>query len=199
MEIIEGASNSTALKLGIGVHVENMKKAEQSTQDRTASSSNPRGTQSGEQLEASTEPVPSRHTGPSSIEAEAPQTPTRTPTKDEVLRLIAVNYVKYTPPRSNNEHVEFLTYLNKMGLAIDGHSVGSLLITVKCDSLQILERLWKDYLSGHLGKVVQRSFVTEELLAELSLAELKLKTTISGEEYEACKKFLKKYPARGKF
>ena len=84
-----------------------------------------------------------------------------------------------------------------MRLIITGVSVGSLLITVKCDSLQILERLWEDYSCGHLGEVVQRYFVTEEILTELSLAELKLKTAISEEEYKACKKYLGKDPGRG--
>ena len=180
MEIIESVSNSTALKLGIDV--ESMKSAEQSTQDRTASSKKPGGPQNGEQLEA-----------------EAPQTPPHSPTKEDVLCSIAINYLKSTPPRSKDEHVEFLSYLKEMRLVITGLSVGSLLITVKCDSLQILERLWEDYLSGHLGGVVQRSFVTEELFAELNLAELKLKTTISEEEYKVCKKYFKKDPARGKF
>ena len=197
MEIIASASNSTALKLRIDV--ESMKPAEQNTQDRTASSKKPGGPQNGEQLEASTEPEPSEHTEPSSIEAEAPQTPTYTPTKEQVLCLFADNYLKNVPPKSKDEHVEFLTYLKEMQLIITGHGVGSLLITVKCDSLQILDRLWKDYLSGHLGEVVQRSFVTEEFLAELSLAELKLKTTISEEEYEACRKYFENDPARGKF
>ena len=197
MEIIESASNSTALKLGIDV--ESMESAEQSTQGRTASSKKPGGPQNGEQLEASTEPVPSGHTEPLSTETEAPQTPTHTPTKEQVLCLFADSYLKNVPPKSKDEHVEFLTYLNKMQLIITGHCEGSLLITVKCDSLQILDRLWEDYLSGHLGEVVQRSFVTEELLAELNLAELKLKTTISEEEYEVCRKYFEKDPARGKF
>ena len=179
--------------------MESMQPAEQNTQDRTASSKKPGRPQNGEQLEASTEPVPSGHTELSNIEAEAPQTPAHSPTGKQVLCLIATNYLKTTPPKSKDDHGEFLRYLKEMDLLFTGHSVGSLLITVKCDSLQILERLWKDYLSGHLSEVVQRSFVTEELLAELNLAELKLKTAISEEDYEVCKKYFKKDPARGKF
>ena len=86
-----------------------------------------------------------------------------------------------------------------MRLNIIGVSFGSLLITVKCDSLQILERLWEDYSSGHLGEVVQRSLVTEEILTKLSLTELKLETTISEEEYKACKMFLGKDSRKGYF
>ena len=154
VKIIESASNLTGLTLRIDV--ESMKHAEQSTQDRTASSKKPGGPQNGGQLEALTEPVPSGHTEPSSIEAEAPQTPTHTPTK-EYLRLLADNYLKNTLPKSKGGRVEFLAYMKKMQLTITGHGVGSFLTPVKCDSLQILERLWEDYLSGHLGEVGQRS------------------------------------------
>ena len=38
---------------------------------------------------------------------------------------------------------------------------------------------------------------TEEILTELSLSELKLQTTISQEEYIACKMHFEKDPAQG--
>jgi len=88
-------------------------------------------------------------------------------------------------------------YLEKMKSLVTDVGLGSLLITVRCDSLQILERLWEDYSLGHLGDVAQRYFVTEDILAELNLAELKLKTTISKEEYKACKMHFGKDPAQG--
>ena len=177
--------------------MESMKPAEPNTRDRTASSKKTGGPQNSKQQEASAEPVPSGHTEPSCIGAEAPQAPNQIPTKGEVLRVIAANYMKVTPPKSKDEHVAFLEYMKEMQLVITDLGFGSLLITVRCDSRQILDRLWEDYLSGRLGKVAQRCFVTEELLAELSLAELKLKTTISEEEYEACKEYFEKDPARG--
>ena len=119
------------------------------------------------------------------------------PTGDELFRRITDNFMRNTPPKNRDEHDYFLTYLERIGAIFAGAATGSLLITVKCDSLQILERLWKDYLSGHLGEVIQRSFVTEEILKEFSLAELKLKTTISEEEYEACKAYFKKDLSEG--
>ncbi|CAH3137906.1 unnamed protein product, partial [Pocillopora meandrina] len=82
-------------------------------------------------------------------------------------------------------------------LIITGVAVGSLVITVKCESLMILEELWTDYSSGHLGEVVQNCFVTEKILKELNLAELRLKTTIDIEEYNACKTFFEKDALRG--
>jgi len=189
------ASHSTALKLRIDV--DSMKLAEQNTQDRTTSSKKRGGLQHGEQLEASAEPVPSGHTEPSTIGTEAPQAPNPIPSNEEVFRWIVVNYLKSTPPKSKDEHDEFLAYLKELRLVLKDFRYGSLLITVKCDSLQILDRLWEEYLYGHLGEVIQRCFVTEEILTKLNLVELKLKTTISEEEYEACKAYFEKDPARG--
>ena len=114
------------------------------------------------------------------------------PTEEELFRLIASNYLRTTPPKSKDDRDEFKAYLKEMRVLITGVDVGSLLITVKCDSLQVLEGLWEDYSSGHLGEVVQKCFVTEEILQELNLAELKLKTTISEEEYKACKIYFEK-------
>ena len=80
-------------------------------------------------------------------------------------------------------------YLSNLGVYVQGNRLGSLVITVSCSSLQVLERLWEDYCSGHLNKVVQQTLVTAEVLEELGLSEVKLKTTISEEEYKACEGF----------
>ena len=156
------------------------------------------GSQNDGHQEASAVPVPSGQTQPSCAGVEAPQLPiSGIPSEKEVLRLIAVRYLQGTQPSSKDDFDSFLTYMKEMRVTIADVSIGSLLITVKCDSLQILVRLWENYLSGRLGEVVQRCFVTEEILTELSLAELKLKTTISEEEYNAYKKYLGKEPAVG--
>ncbi|XP_078347663.1 uncharacterized protein LOC144632801 isoform X1 [Oculina patagonica] len=189
-------NKAKALKLMVGVEI--MKPAEHNTQDRTPVSATEAGgsPELGHQ-ETSAVPVSSGHAHPLSTGAEVLQAPNPIPTEGEVLRLIASNYLMTTPPRCKDEHDEFLTYLKKMSVVLTGVSVGSLVITVKCDSLQILEELWKDYSSGDLGAVVQRCFVTEEILREFSLAELKLKTTILEEEYKACKVYFEKNTARG--
>ena len=141
----------------------------------------------------------------STVESEGSQngghqkTPVLSGYTQQVLTVIADKYLKATPLKNKDDLDSFLAYMKEMRLTITGVRVGSLLITVKCDSLQILERLWKDYSSGHLGKVVQRCFVTEEILTELSLAELKLETTISEEEYKACEMFLGKDLPTGQF
>ena len=102
-----------------------------------------------------------------------------------------------TKPQSIEECNQFLEYAKAMKVVIVGVSEGSLVITVKCESLMILEELWTDYSSGHLGEVVQNCFVTEKILKELNLAELRLKTTMDVEEYNACKMFFEKDALRG--
>ncbi|XP_078348623.1 3'-5' exoribonuclease HELZ2-like isoform X2 [Oculina patagonica] len=184
--------SSNALK--IKIDVETIKPAEhKNTQDRTpVSVVESEGPQIGGYPEMVAVPVTSEHTQPPSTGAEALQAPNRILSEEELFRLIASNYLLTTPPKSKNERDDFLTYLKEVRVTIKGVSVGSLLITVKCDSLEVLERLWEDYISGHLGKVVQKCFVTEEILKELNLSELKLKTTISEEEYKACKAYFEK-------
>ena len=115
----------------------------------------------------------------------------------EIFLSIAGNYLQTTPPQSPEERNRFKEYMKEMRLIITGVSVGSLVITVKCESLMILEELWTDYSSGRLGEVVQNCFVTEKILKELNLAELRLKTTMDIEEYNACKMFFEKDALRG--
>ena len=120
------------------------------------------------------------------------------PLEKKVLCSIAMKYYDTTPPQSRDERNEFLEFLEKTKILITGVSVGSLVITVKCDSLKSLEELWREYSCGLLGKMVQDCFVTEKILKELNLAELKLKTTMDIEEYNAYKLyFLEKDALRG--
>ena len=114
------------------------------------------------------------------------------------LSLIAINYINTTPPQSRDERNEFEEYLDKMKVRILDVSVKSLVITVKCESLKSLEELWEDYSCGLLDKMVRDCFVTEKILKELNLAELKLKTTMDIEEYNEYKLyFLEKDALRG--
>ena len=82
----------------------------------------------------------------------------------------------------------FLEYLKgKLNVLVQRFDVGSLLITVECSSLQILEALWEDYSSGHLSQVAQETLITSEVLEKLELSEVKLKTFISEQECEKVK------------
>ena len=126
-----------------------------------------------------------------------PQTEDLQALRDRILLSIAGNFLQTTPPRFPEEYNEFMQYMKEMKLIFSGFSRGSLVITVKCESLMILEDLWTDYSSGHLGEVVQNCFVTEKILKELNLAELRLKTTMDIEEDNACKMFFEKDALRG--
>ena len=126
-----------------------------------------------------------------------PQTEDLRTRKEKVFISIIVNYFNATKPRSIEEFDRFLEYARALRFIIIGFSEGSLVITVKCESLMSLEELWTDYSSGHLGEVVQNCFVTEQILKELNLAELRLKTTIDIEEYNVCKLFFEKDAHRG--
>ena len=117
--------------------------------------------------------------------------------KEKNFQLIFHDCYHSTNSKSIDEWNWFKEYLKEMRVIITGTFEGSLVITVKCESLMILEELWKDYSSGHLGEVVQNCFVTEKILKELNLAELRLKTTMDIEEYNACKMFFEKDALRG--
>ena len=78
----------------------------------------------------------------------------------------------------------------KLGVDVEDYRLGSLVITVSCSSLEVLEALWKEYRTGHLNKVVQATLVTAEVLEKLDLSEVKLRTIISEEDYLSYKDFL---------
>ena len=114
-----------------------------------------------------------------------------------VFYSIALNYLKTIPPQSREEHNIFKEYLREIKAIIKDVSEGSLVITVKCESLQSLEKLWTDYSSGHLGEMVQNCFLTEKFLKEHNLTELRLKTTMDREEYNATKVYFERVALRG--
>ena len=177
-----------------------MKRAEHNTQDKTpVSATESARSPDGRHQEASAVRMSSGHTQPLFTAAEVFQTPYLIPTEEELFRLIVSNYLRTTPPKCMDDHNNFLAYIKEVRSTVTGVKVGSLVITVKCDSLEALEKLWGNYRSGHLGEVIQRCFVTEEILTELSLLEVKLKTTILEEDYEAYKVYFKKESARGSF
>ena len=100
-------------------------------------------------------------------------------------------HVVYSFKKSIEKLLEYLR--KKLGVDVQDDKLGSLVITVSCSSLEVLEGMWKDYRSGHLNKVVQETIVTKEVLEKLDcVSEVKLKTIISDMEYKACKKFLQK-------
>ncbi|KAL9976659.1 hypothetical protein ACROYT_G013983 [Oculina patagonica] len=64
---------------------------------------------------------------------------------------------------------------------------GSLRLTVECSTLEILERLWKDYCSGHFNAVAEERLLTDDIKTKFKVECVKLKTTILEDDYLACK------------
>ena len=109
----------------------------------------------------------------------------------QILNLIASKYVNNLNPSTPEEFNGFIRYMKEVREVILVDSkLGSLIITVECGSLKILEELWQDYCTGNLGRVVQECLVTEDILKELGLSEIKLITTIDEKDYKDCQKYL---------
>ena len=111
-------------------------------------------------------------------------------TTQQVLNLIARRYLQTVQPSTVEEHSQFIAYLETVrNVLVVSVETGSLIITVECGSLQSLDQLWKDYRTDHLNEVAQKYLVTEDILKECGLLEVKLITTILEEDYKACQKF----------
>ena len=95
--------------------------------------------------------------------------------------------VDTTKREERTEFLEYLTDVRKV-LVLDAQS-GSLIVTVLCTSLEILDALWYDYCTGHLNDMAQKYLVTKDILKEFDLTELRLTTTIQLEEYKAARNF----------
>ena len=121
-------------------------------------------------------------------------------TPQQVLIRIANNYLRTVNPSTVEEHLQFRSYLRDMrGLLIVDVQLGSLITTVECRSLQILEGLWEDYSTGHLNDMAQKYLVTEEILRECGLLEVKLTTTILEDDYRACREYFLHFPGELSF
>ena len=106
--------------------------------------------------------------------------------KHKFLKLAASKYLQ-TTDTSNG----FVKYLDERKAEIVDVLAGSLIISVECGSQQLLDELWNDYCSGRVNEMAEKYLVTEEILNELGLTEVKLKTTIPKEEYSAYREQLR--------
>ena len=101
---------SSAVKLKIDV--ETMEPTGHNTLDRTPLLTvESEGSRNVGQHGASVVPVSSGQNQSSGVNAEAPRAPMYIPTREEVLRSIAANYMQTTSPASRDEYDSFLTYL----------------------------------------------------------------------------------------
>ena len=97
-------------------------------------------------------------------------------------------YVVYSFKRPLELLIRYLKI--KLGVDVQSYRLGSLVITVSCSSLEVLEALWNEYRTGGLNEVVQDTLVTRQVLEKLDLSEVKLRTIISEEDYLSYKGFL---------
>ncbi len=118
------------------------------------------------------------------------------PTEQEVLNLAASKYLKTIDPSRPEDLNGFVHYLREIReLLIVDTKLGSLIITVECSSLEILDKLWDDYCTGLLNEMAQTFLVTEDILQEFGLIDVKLTTTMLEEEYMACREHFSQYPS----
>ena len=115
------------------------------------------------------------------------------PTEQEVMNLITLTLFRRLEPSTDEEVNGFVQHIQNIRRAfIVDVNRSSLVLTVKCNALEILEGLWEDYCTGRLGELAQKFLVTEKILEEFGLVQIKLKTTILEEDYLACQKYLLK-------
>ena len=72
---------------------------------------------------------------------------------------------------------------------------GSIVISLRCPTLESLEYLWRDYRSGDLDKLAERYLVTGEIKKKLNLETIYLRTNMDEENYLNCKKALMGLPS----
>ena len=124
--------------------------------------------------------------------ARRPQSASSTqPSTQEVFNRIADKCFEKVDPSNPKELKGFLKYLKEVRevLVLDVKT-GSLIFTLECRSLKILDDLWEDYSSGHLNKVAQFHLVTNDILKEFGLSSFKLASNIKKEEYRTCRQRL---------
>ena len=71
---------------------------------------------------------------------------------------------------------------------------GSIIVSLRCPTLESLEHLWSAYRSGDLDKLAERCLLTDEMKKQLNLETTYLTTNIDEENYLNCKKALMGLP-----
>ena len=112
----------------------------------------------------------------------------------------ATQELEFSSPTTQQELQKFCYYLREsLNLELSKEKADSLTLTVHCPTLEILERLWEDYCSGHLDKIAEDCFLTDEKTkteeemgkkSEAVVDTISLETDISKEDYLRCKQFL---------
>ena len=112
------------------------------------------------------------------------------PNMQDLLIIIADRHFKRRDKSNAEKLDDFVDYMERVRkVLIVDTKTGSLIITVECGSLEILDDLWDDYSTGNLNEMAQKYLVTEDILKEFGLIEVKLSTTIQEEEYRAAREY----------
>ena len=182
-EVIASQGTQT---VGDGVEVTRMsKETPQDTQDSQAGSQEMLNI--GVQLEevepvASAGPPLAGRTG-SSVE-EAGVGNNVVPKTQDVMNFIVMKYLS-----QYENYEDFAREIERVRkVLIVNAEPGCVIFTALCSSLEILDALWFDYCTGNLNDMAQKYLVTKDVLKKFGLTELKLTTTIQGEEYIAARK-----------
>lgn len=110
----------------------------------------------------------------------------------DVLNFIAIECFKAVDPSEPEQLNNFVAYLQDVRKVLFVKAEeGSLIITVACNSLEILDELWRDYCKGYVDEMAQKYLVTKDVLEKFGLTNLTLKTAIDEEKYRACQTHLK--------
>ena len=116
--------------------------------------------------------------------------------QQEVEKILTEAVEKYLKFHCNPTIQAFTEHLIKVyQVSLDTVGFGSIIFTVECPTLDSLEHLWSDYLSGELDKVAERCFLTEDMKKKLNLDRIALKTIIDKENYLNCQKALRELPS----
>ena len=80
----------------------------------------------------------------------------------EIMNNVAKRYLKTENPSNREELDKFVAYMEKVRkVIVVDVKTGSLIFTLECGSVQILDELWEDYSTGHLNEVAQYYLVTK--------------------------------------
>ena len=110
------------------------------------------------------------------------------PSTQDVMNSVADQYLRNVNPSNRNELIAFVDYMERFrNVIVVGIKTGSLIFTLSCGSVKILDNLWSDYKKGVLNKKAQTYLVTGDILKEFGLSKLKLTSNIKEEDYRACR------------
>ena len=112
---------------------------------------------------------------------------------EKTLTEAVEKYLKFNRNPTIEAFTEHLIKVYQVSLVTVGF--GSIILTVECPTLDSLEHLWGDYLSGELDKLAERCFVTEDMKRKLKLDRIGLKTIIDEQNYLNCQKALRELPS----